>query len=447
MAYRIVDQSSGLPPDYEIRGDNRLFFSRDYEIIVSGPAETGKTLSGLLKCHIAASKYPGAQIAVIRRVYNDLIGTVLRTYKRDVIGEDKPGSSSLPITPYGGERPTWYDYANGSRIWLSGFDRPGASLSGERDIVYVAQAEELSLSDWEYLIRVTTGRGAIMPYTQLLGDCNPSSRNHWILKRARDGHLKLGYTSRKDNPALWDGHAWTRRGRMTMERLGSLTGVRRARLFDGVWANPEGAIYESFDGIDIDGNYGRHVCRSFDPPQHWARIVGVDPYGEAIAAVWLALDPHQAKWHVYREYAEPFGMTRQGHAHNIMSLSDGETIFFFCGGGPSENQDRVDYTGFGLPLLAPGVTSVWAGIDKVHTLFRENGLVVHDACAGLISELGEYRRKMDRHGNVLENEIHNKGAFHLLDALRYAIIGPDPRLIKIAPQFDNSYRCVANLGY
>ena len=444
MTYQITTEGAHT---YVFRGDNRLFFERDYELIVSGPAETGKTLAALMKCHLAACKYPGAQITVMRKVYNDMVGTVLRTYKRDIIHETKPGSSSLPVRPYGGERPQWYDYANGSRIWFSGFDRAGASLSGERDLVYVAQAEQLSASDWEYLIRVTTGRGSIMPYTQLMGDCNPSHRQHWILQRAQSGALRLGKTTRKDNPRLWEGENWTAAGLLTNERLGSMTGALKERLFYGLWANAPGAIYESFQGIDINGAYGEHVCKAFNPPPHWARIVGVDPFGEAIAAVWLALDSQQARWHVYREYCEPFGMTRQGHANNIIALSENETIFFMVGGGPSERQDRVDYTGFGLPLLQPAEASVWAGIDRVNELLQSSGLIIHDSCPNLISEFGDYRRPTSRDGQVKENEIEDKNAYHMLDALRYAVIGPDPALIRVAPQFTDAYRQVASLGY
>ena len=447
MTHKIIQARPGQKADIEIRGDNRLFFTRQYELIVSGPAETGKTFSSLLKCHLAACKYPGAQITVARKYYSDIAGTVLRTYRRDIIKETRLGDSPYGIKPYGGEKTEWYDYPNSSRIWLMGLDRPGASLSGERDIVNVVQAEQLALMDWEYLIRVTTGRGAVMPYTQLMGDCNPSHRQHWILQRAREGSLKLGSTTRRDNPALWDGENWTQRGRLTQERLGSLTGSTKAHLFDGVWANPEGAIYETFEGIDLDGNYGRHVCKAFTPPPTWARIVGVDPFGESIAALWLALDPAQARWHVYREYCEPFGMTRQGHVNNIMTLSAGETIFYFCGGGPSERQDRADYTGFGLPLLQPAESSVWAGIDRVNALLNENGLVIHDCCPHLISELGDYRRKTDRSGNVIEGEIEDKGAYHTLDALRYALIGPDPRLVRMIPQYSDAFQRVANIGY
>lgn len=427
---------------FEIRGDNRLFFEQDPEIIVSGPAETGKTLAGLLKCHIAACAHPGAQITVVRKVFADLVGTVMRTYRRDIIHEVRLGESAAPVKPYGGERTEWYDYPRGSRLWFAGFDRLGSSLSAERDIVFVVQAEELGVAEWEYLTRVTTGRGAVMPYTQLIADCNPGSRSHWILERVKAGKVRFGVTTHKDNPTLWDGEKWTAQGERTRSRLGAMTGARRARLFEGIWQNPEGAIYEIFDRDT------RHVCKAFTPPATWPRIVGVDPFGEAIAAVWLALDPHQMRWHVYREYSEPFGMTRQGHADNILALSEAETIFFYVGGGPSERQDRADYTGFGLPLLRPAESSVWAGVDRINALLSGDGLMIHDNCPGLISEFGEYRRKIDRRsGEPVESEIESKETFHLLDALRYSVIGPSPELLANVPVYDNAFQKIANLGY
>ena len=36
------------------------------------------------------------------------------------------------VLPYGGNKPEWYDYPNGSRIWIGGMDKPGKVLSAEQ---------------------------------------------------------------------------------------------------------------------------------------------------------------------------------------------------------------------------------------------------------------------------------------------------------------------------
>ncbi|NIV30655.1 MAG: terminase, partial [Anaerolineae bacterium] len=50
--------------------------------------------------------------------------------------------------------------------------------------------------------------------------------------------------------------------------------------------------------------------------------------------------------------------------------------------------------GAGIPLIAPTVTDVWAGIDRVYQLLKDFRLVIHDSCPMLLSQLGDYRRKL-----------------------------------------------------
>jgi len=396
---------------YSFYGGNRdAILCREPEVILSGPAETGKTLAMLWKLHTLAYKYPNAQLAIIRKRKTDITGTVFHTLKRDLLTDHGPG-----VRIYGGGYPQWIDYPNGSRIWIGGMDDPGKTLSSERDVIYINQVEELSLPDWEYLTRPVTGRGAVMPYTQLIGDCNPGPPTHWIRTRAKDGPLTFFESTHKDNPTLWDHtqEAWTEQGRRSLSRLRNMTGSRLLRLYHGLWAAPEGSIYDVFDEH-------KHVVKHFAPPALWPRAVGIDPFGAYIAAVWLAWDTQNGVLNIYREYYQEFGETTPGHVDNILRASKGETIFAWVGGGPSERQARADWAGAGIPLLEPPISDVWAGIDRVYQLLKDFGLVIHDNCPNLMSEIGNYRRKMDRRGNPTET-IEDKESYHMLDALRYAV--------------------------
>jgi len=385
---------------------------RDPEVVLAGPADTGKTLACLYKLHNCANKYGGAQFSIIRKVKSDLEGTALRTFKRDFLEPHAPY-----VSIYGGHRPEWFDYPNGSRIWVGGLDKPGKTLSAERDIVYVNQCEQISLTDWEYLTRVVTGRGAVMPYTQLVGDCNPASHTHWILSRRDQKRLSFFEATHKDNPQLWDHKSvgWTEQGKRRLDRLRNLTGTRYQRLYLGLWAPPEGAIYDVFDE-------DRHKVKSFPIPQLWPRFVGVDPFGAQIAALWVAFDIQNQVLNVYREYVAPFGITTPDHVKAILKMTQGarETIFAWVGGGPSERQWRTDWTGAGIPLLEPPITDVWAGIDRVYNLLKDFKLVIHDCCVNLLSEIGDYRRKLGRDGTPTES-IENTNDFHCLDAARYIV--------------------------
>jgi hypothetical protein len=287
-------------------------------------------------------------------------------------------------------------------------------LSAEHDIIYVNQVEECSLADWETWTTRTTGRAGHLPWNQTIGDANPASPTHWIISRRRKGTLTYFESRHKDNPELYDPETGeiTEGGKRRIGALARLTGSRKKRLYHGLWAPPEGAIYEVFDE-------DCHKVKSFVPPAHWPRIVGIDPLGAYVAAVWLAWDPGAGVLNVYREYCEPFGITTAGHVDNMLKLSLNEGIFAWIGGAKSERQVRADFQGAGIPLLEPPFADVWVGIDRVNDLLSTFGLVVHDCCEGLLSELGDYRRKMDKQGRPMET-IEGKGTYHLLDGLRYA---------------------------
>jgi phage terminase large subunit len=386
-------------------------YCRDSEVILSGPADTGKTLGLLWKLNAIAEQRK-ASIVIARKQLTDVFSTVLQTFQNKILGEDR---ATWPCAVYGGEKPQWYDYRTGTRIWVAGLDKSSKVLSAEHDIIYINQAEEVSLTDWETCTTRTTGRAGNLPYGQTIGDCNPGPPTHWIRSRAKSGTLTLFESGHKDNPSLYDQATGELLpgGVQRIEALKNLTGSRLMRLYHGLWAAPEGAIYDVFDE-------DKHVVASFDPPPLWPRAVGIDPFGAYIAAVWVALDPQARIANVYREYREPFGLTVAGHVENILKLSKGETVFVWVCGAKSERAWRLEFQAAGLPVVEPPITDVWIGIDRVYELLKDFSLVIHDSCHGLMSEIGDYRRKLNRTGNPTES-IENKDAYHCLDALRYLV--------------------------
>lgn len=402
---------------YSFYGGNReAILCRDPEVMLVGPRETGKTLAWLWKLHTLAYKpeYAGCQISILRKVKADIVGSVYRTLKRDLLDPYGPGTRV-----YGGEYPQFIDYPTSSRVWIGGMDDPGKTLSAERDFIYFNQAEEASLVDWEYLTSCVTGRGAVMPYTQLVGDCNPASPSHWIKQRAKSGVLTFFESHHEDNPTLWDHERedWTEQGVRSLERLGNLTGARKLRLFHGLWASPEGAIYDVFED-----EYGKHKVKSFPIPHHWPRAVGIDPAGAYRAAIWLAFDPESQVLNVYRETLEPFGSTVARFAEQLRKSAQGEPVFVWVCGAKSERDWRTEFENAGLPVLPPPISDVWIGIDKVYELLRDFKLVVHDTCTNLLSEIGEYSRKQNRKTGEFVDTIENKDKYHCLDALRYVTL-------------------------
>lgn len=311
-AFRIVELADDQPGGFRPRGAAlELWRYKGREAIIAGPAETGKTYASLQKLDALLWKYPGSQAVLVRKVRDTIYTSCLQTYTRKVL---LPGRG---VRAYGGNHPQWFDYANGSRLWLAGMDDPGKALSSERDFIYVNQAEELKSEDWQVLTTRATGRAGNAPYAQTFGDCNPGPPTHWIKRRELEGKLRLFYSTHKDNPTLYgeDGEI-TEQGRRTIASLEALTGVLRARLYEGRWVQAEGAVYPGW-------RPAVHVIDPFPIPEHWPRLWAVD-FGYTHPFAWLgcALDG-DGRLHVYRQIYHTKRLVRD-HAARIRTLTHGE---------------------------------------------------------------------------------------------------------------------------
>jgi len=369
--YKIIES----PPDgvagvglvYQPHGGVLKFWkSKNHEVILSGAAETGKTRGVLEWLDAVAWKYPGAQLAIVRKTYKSLVTSVLQTYEKKVLGAWNPNlnegrggfdSSLTPVKKFGGSSPAWFTYPNGSKIYLGGMDNPDKVLSSERDIIYVNQAEELTLDDWEKLATRTTGRAGNMPYSKLVGDCNPADINHWIKQRAADGALELIETRHEDNPTLFNPETGeiTEQGRRTLEILDNLTGVRYLRLRKGIWATAEGVIYDNFDPAV-------HVINRFRIPKDWRRIVSID-FGlvHPFVAQWWAID-NDGRMYMYREIYMT-GRTVRAHAEQIKEYSRGENIeMFIC---DHDAEDTLTLNENGIYNTQKAYKAVNRGIEHV----------------------------------------------------------------------------------
>lgn len=250
------------------RGNYDAVVSRDSQVLLAGPAGTGKSLAWLSKIFYNAQKYPGSRQLICRKTRSSLTETALVSFERDIIG---PGSElSLPANLRRVRQA--YHHPNGSEIIVAGLDKPEKVLSSEYDFIYVQEATELELEEWETLI--SRLRSNVMPYQQIAADCNPTFPHHWLYKRYQAGSLRLIPTTHKDNPryyaktetGLWD---WTAEGRAYLDKLQLLTGFRRKRFLEGVWAAAEGLVYDGFGPHNLKE-------RGWQPPKEWTRYHALD---------------------------------------------------------------------------------------------------------------------------------------------------------------------------
>lgn len=249
-------------------GARELMGARDLELCLDGPAGTGKTLAIWWKIHLALLKYPGARALALRKTHVDLVSTALVIYRKEVL------HPALGVRFFGGnnEKPPAYIYPNGSEMLLGGLDRPGKVMSSAYDLIYINEATDLKVDEYELpLSRI--GRAGVMPYQQLISDVNPQNPKHWLNRRMASGLTRRILSRHEDNPRYFDQRTkqLTPAGELYINGvLGQLTGVRYLRLRKGLWVAAEGAIYAE------DWDEARNVVQSFPIPREWPRYWSID---------------------------------------------------------------------------------------------------------------------------------------------------------------------------
>lgn len=346
--------------DYQPQGQAIVAFaSTDPELVLSGPAGTGKTRVNLQKIHRELLRYPGARALILRKTRASLAQSVLVTYERDVLGVDHPICSGVQR-----EYRKSYRYPNGSEIVVGGMDKPEKVLSTEYDLIYVAEAIELTLTDWETLnSRMRNlSKHNVMPYQQILADTNPDSDQHWLLKRSEAGVTRMINCTHEDNPMLFNAATgeWTEAGKRyvfgTLERL---TGVRYLRLRWGKWVQAEGAVYEEYSSPI-------HLIDKFEIPKNWRRFRVIDfGYRNPFVCQWWAISPDNVAYR-YREIYMTERLV-EDHARQINKLSQGENIEATIADHDAE--DRATLERYGIKTI-PAKKEITVGIEAVQARLR-----------------------------------------------------------------------------
>lgn len=297
----------------------KVLYCKDPVFGVAGPAGTGKSRTCLEKLHILAEKYPGCRLLIARKTRESLSEAALFTYEDKVLPDGHPVNAESIRRSHRQQ----YLYPNGSLIVVCGLDKPQKIMSTEYDVVYVQEATECEEADFEMLS--TRLRNGVVPYQQLMFDCNPAEPEHWVYQRSLQGRWRLIESVHEDNPTLWeqappdvvatcdewpltspDGRTgrYTKFGQTYLERLDGLTGARYMRLRLGKWAGAEGQIYGGFGHIHqwADGDGKAPWGDSHRPPSSWKRIWVVD-FGftaPMIVQKW-AMDSDGRGW-MYQEF-------------------------------------------------------------------------------------------------------------------------------------------------
>lgn len=402
------------------RGGNRALFScADPEILIEGPAGSGKTRATLELLHRTCTQIPKTRLLMLRKARATLATTAIATFENDVL---HPLDN---VHYFGGndQKPAGYYYPNGSVIVIGGMDDPGKILSSFYDIAYANEATELTEEEWELI--TTRLRNGVLKSPRIIGDCNPTFAKHWLNRRALLGKITRITTSIRDNPAYFDEDGTpTELGARYVRTLESLSGSRRERFLLGNWVGVENAIYPHFDRR-------LHVRPLESGLRFRSGAIGVD-YGRRhkAAAVAISVDQYGRRWvreawgepdkehgeetrrmvgQLMRKYSITSGRTdptidgwigrlplvpAKGNAgsRNARTIPVGRLLGIFPGGVVPESYEEATWTGkervqpislaTGRPdspgLLfvegAPGIEELCSEIESYHEVLQENDL-------------------------------------------------------------------------
>ncbi len=297
--------------------------AREPEVLISGPAGTGKSRACLEKIHMMCMMTPGTKALILRKTLASLGSSALATWRKFVVPE---AVAIGAVVYYGGskEEPAQYRYRNGSSVVIGGLDKATRVMSTEYDIIYIQEATECTLDDLEMVN--TRLRNWNISFQQLLMDCNPAGDKHWLKLRANEGLVRLIESRHEDNPRLFneDG-SLTERGKKYIAILDKLTGVRYKRLRLGLWVSAEGIVYDEFDPAVhvLSWAYDENDER-IPLPDEWERIWAIDwGYRNPFVLKCYAIGD-DGEVYMYREIYHT-GRIVEEHVKTIMDIVCPET--------------------------------------------------------------------------------------------------------------------------
>lgn len=369
---------------------DELFYSHDREVLIEGPAGTGKTRAICEKCHLICQEVPGVRILWVRQTRVSMTESVLVTFEEKVL----PPNDPLTSGPHRYGRHA-YKYPNGSEIIIGGLDNPDRIMSTEYDIICVFEATETDLRAWEQLI--TRGRNNVLPWQQQIADCNPSHQRHWLIMRARGESMRHMQSKHADNPSLTDAYL--------SDLANNLTGHRRARLYEGLWVAAEGLVYPNAD-------------QCFEPHHDAPRgiLVGGMDFGwnNPFCALGATRYKHDdGYWHLYVWYE------RYKSECTILKHCEAlpKGIVWYADPSAPEQIHELNTAGH---RTRGAINDILLGVNAVNARVDTGTLHISERCSALRAELNAYHYPEDKMSEKPVDEFN-----HACDALRYLVVGVD----------------------
>ena len=337
-------------------------------------------------------------------------------------------------------------FKNGGIMRFRGLDKGESRLGQSADIVYVNQAEQITLRNLSLAAsRLRAGKqksnGKI--FNQMILDCNPAGPKHWILNLCKERKLDLITFWLTDNPYYYNHETkeWSEAGKNYHDFLKTfLFGAEYERGFLGKWVAAEGRVYHFDEKIHAD-------TYSWDAiPDTWTIITARD-FGATVSSpfvhVAFAVSPDRTSVmelpdsQIYKanlDINDAAQMIKEIEKNIFEHLGERELVRV----SDTAGSDQLVLKNAGLEAI-PGHKDVLDGIGVVRKFLREKKIIVlkppyslfHGTddlligkCQEGFDEWNEYVHKtqeqQDRNPDTADHP--QKGSDHYLDCVRYMLM-------------------------
>lgn len=304
------------------------------------------------------------------------------------------------------------------------------SATAKAALLDEAGLDDYTLPTWEAVLRrLSLNEGRVLGTTTLynFGYLKTEIYDRWA---AGDADYEIVQFDSMMNPTFPRAEYEAAKRRMPSWRFDM--------MYRGIFTRPAGAILGDFTDD--------HIVDAFEVPDIWKQVVGIDPGPVHTAVLWLAEHPVTGLWYVHHESLEGW-KTSAEHAAGVKAYGERfpRSPKRYILGTKSEHQYRIDWAHYGVPVQDPPIGEVEAGIDRIVGLLKTDRLRVFRTCTRTIAQIRAYSRELDRQTKEPTDKIKDKGSYHMVDALRYAVTGiplasgPGPRRRDERHETDQTY--------
>ena len=394
----------------------KFFLSKAKYTCYGGARGGGKSWAIVRKAAMGAYEYPGIQIIMLRREYDQMENPIITP----MLGILAPGTYKYNKTDH------VLTFVNGSQIKFGNMPDYDAATGGKYqgqsyDWMFIDEATQFTESEFRGLAACVRGANNIPKRIYLT--CNPGGVGHFWVKRL---FVDRDFRSDEDPkdyvfiPATVDDNVdLVKSNPDYVKQLELLPeDIRRAHRY-GDWNALSGVYFEEFaDGL--------HTCKPFPIPSHWQHYRAFDYGLDMFFCLWIAVD-ETGRCYVYRQFAKPNMVVSDAAAKQLELTRPDENIYFSIAPPDMWSRNRESgktqaamfaENGVGLVRADNNRKQGWAALKELFKIRPDGfpGIRIFDTCGTLIDCI-----KSLQHDKNDPNDVMDKphDITHGPDALRY----------------------------